>query len=69
MERECVDLPFGGYLRLPYDIFETPNPLRHNDFAVLYLSFDNDLITLPIGRIILYPQWIAGKECSFAAYK
>lgn len=51
------------------DIFETPNPLRHNDFAVLYLSFDNDLITLPIGRIILYPQWIAGKECSFAAYK
>ena len=50
-------------------VFETPNPLRHNDFAVLYLSFDNDLITLPIGRIILYPQWIAGKECSFAAYK
>lgn len=56
-------------MSLPYDIFETPNPLRHNDFAVLYLSFDNDLITLPIGRIILYPQWIAGKECSFAAYK
>ncbi len=56
-------------LGLYFDIFETPNPLRHNDFAVLYLSFDNDLITLPIGRIILYPQWIAGKECSFAAYK
>lgn len=24
MERECVDLPFGGYLSLPYDTFEIP---------------------------------------------
>ena len=49
--------------------FETPNPLWHNDFTVLYLSFDNDLITLPIYRIILYSHWIAGKECFFTAYK
>ena len=28
---------------------------------------DNDLITLPIGRIILYPGWIAGEKCFFAA--
>ena len=50
-------------------IFETLNPVRHNVSTVLRPSFDNDLITLPIYRIILYSHWIAGKECSFAAYK
>ena len=32
MERECVDLPFGGYLSLPYDSQNGSNPHEYRVF-------------------------------------
>ena len=49
MERECVDLPFGGYLSLPYDTFEIPLGFKEAEAYRKANADKEGVVTLPSG--------------------